>query len=68
MIEPCVALDFLDTLQELKIAPEQLNILDLLLVEVKRVVLLDGRAGLMCLIIGSGHRQLLPLLYLNESI
>ena len=40
-IEPCVALDFLDTLEELQIAPEQLNILDLLLVEVKRVVLLD---------------------------
>ena len=41
MIEPCVALDFLDTLEELQVAPEQLNILDLLLVEVKRVVLLD---------------------------
>ena len=41
MIEPCVALDLLDTLEELQIAPEQLNILDLLLVEVKRVVLLD---------------------------
>ena len=36
-----MALDFLDTLEELQVAPEQLNILDLLLVEVKRVVLLD---------------------------
>ena len=63
-----MALNFLDTLKELKIAPEQLNILNLLLVEVERVVLLDGGASLMCLIIGSGHGQLLPLLYLNESI
>ena len=56
MVEPCVALNFLNALEELKVAPEQLNILDLLLFEVKRVVLLDGGAGLMCLIIGSGHR------------
>ena len=41
MIEPCVALDFLDTLEELQIASKQLNILNLLLVKVKRVVLLD---------------------------
>ena len=42
IIEPCVALNFLNTLQELQVAPKYLNIIYLLLVEVKRVVLLDG--------------------------
>ena len=41
IIESCMALNFLDSLKELQIVPEYFNILYLLLVEVKRVVLLD---------------------------
>ena len=68
IVKLCVALNLLNAFQHLNIAFEEFLIVDLLLVVAQRVVLLNGRAGQLRLIVGSGHRQLLASLNIDKFV
>ena len=68
VVKLCVALNLLNAFQHLNIAFEEFLIVDLLLVVAQRVVLLNGRAGQLRLIVGSGHRQLLASLNIDKFV